>query len=667
MSEVSGGLLETQERVRVKRIYPDVDYKMIIYNPSTIIWNELSALWKKVGINWIHGIVSVLLNGCGKFLNGALHWVMLDSSNRWRIVSLDLAKDKYGKVFQPEYDGEGHNALTLGVLGELLCILCNYSESHVVDVWVMKVCGLVSLLILLMRCLVVGDLRNGSLSYGGSGCDVGVEDVDEDVFKGNVGISAGSTGYEDGTVRLTRNSDTNLKQSKKEKTNGNIDNGNIDSLENDWRAKPIPKHSFRKTKTMVNTNTFLEANWHAKNNCIGQPQQSYQSKNPRKPLSKQEGHIIKLCPIKIKDEAEYAQSFFNETASKFTLDKSMILCFKCKGYRHFENRCPSKKQEQPKVSIKYPEFVYFKIREAYSRGRIKALGIISEKFERQRKFLFTYGMGEVWIKNDSHTYLIPGVHYASEITLNIVSMNMLQQGFELIFKGDKCILEYMFKDKQGQNLDVDKMRQMHNNHLEDYFDSLDRERENKVGEMEKAEDNLNSSEVHTLERFNKVLKWFYNHYLKRQLLGPIPPIIPGVQIYLFDLYKLVDYMGGYLSVYFGQEFVVIAKILGLTKGDGEEIKRCYITYLDVFTSYYKTARAPQIPTKVKEDSESLVSYQWNMDKTCAPKAVQKEKENLEHFGIKFEDETDCNIQQTTYSKKDKDIIYKRPSTSRISN
>ncbi|GKE08076.1 protein kinase, ATP binding site-containing protein, partial [Tanacetum coccineum] len=40
---------------------------------------------------------------------------------------------------------------------------------------------------------------------------------------------------------------------------------------------------------------------------------------------------------------------------------------------------------------------------------------------------------------------------------------------------------------------------------------------------------------------------------------------------------------------------------------------------------YKTARASKIPTKVEEDSESLVSYQWNNGKTCAPMAVQKGK------------------------------------------
>ncbi|GKE48528.1 hypothetical protein Tco_1479786, partial [Tanacetum coccineum] len=99
---------------------------------------------------------------------------------------------------------------------------------------------------------------------------------------------------------------------------------------------------------------------------------------------------------------------------------------------------------------------------------------------------------------------------------------------------------------------------------------------------------------------------------------------------------------------FGQEFGAIAEILGLTRNDGEEIKKCYMTYLDVFTSYYKTARAPEVPINVEEDSESLVSYQWNIGKTCAPIAVQKGKEKLEHFGIKLEEETFCKEQQSAY-------------------
>nr|GEV28234.1 hypothetical protein [Tanacetum cinerariifolium] len=91
------------------------------------------------------------------------------------------------------------------------------------------------------------------------------------------------------------------------------------------------------------------------------------------------------------------------------------------------------------------------------------------------------------------------------------------------------------------------------------------------------------------KKFDKMVKWFYNYYLDRSLPVPIPPTIKGVQIHLFDLYKLVEGLGGYLSVCFGQEFGIIGEILGLAKENGEEIKRCYINYLDVLTSYYKTA------------------------------------------------------------------------------
>lgn len=74
-----------------------------------------------------------------KFVNGALHWLArLDfRSDPWTIVSFDLGTETYGEVLQPVYD-DGDKELTLGVLGEWLCVLCNYGANHA-DVWVMKV------------------------------------------------------------------------------------------------------------------------------------------------------------------------------------------------------------------------------------------------------------------------------------------------------------------------------------------------------------------------------------------------------------------------------------------------------------------------------------------------------------------------------------------------
>nr|GEV78413.1 ARID DNA-binding domain-containing protein [Tanacetum cinerariifolium]GEX67950.1 ARID DNA-binding domain-containing protein [Tanacetum cinerariifolium]GEX96226.1 ARID DNA-binding domain-containing protein [Tanacetum cinerariifolium] len=79
-------------------------------------------------------------------------------------------------------------------------------------------------------------------------------------------------------------------------------------------------------------------------------------------------------------------------------------------------------------------------------------------------------------------------------------------------------------------------------------------------------------------------------------------------------------LGGYLSVYFGQEFGTIGEILGLSKQDGEEVKKCYMKYLDVFTSYYKTARGHS--------------------KNATSTADQKGKGKLEHFKVKLEDTED---------------------------
>nr|GEW03658.1 ARID DNA-binding domain-containing protein [Tanacetum cinerariifolium] len=309
---------------------------------------------------------------------------------------------------------------------------------------------------------------------------------------------------------------------------------------------------------------------------------------------------------------------------------------------------------------------------------------ISNKLDDQRKFLFIYGMGEVVIKNDGQRYLKPGVHYAPEVTLNILSIDMLEkQGFEFLYENDRYKLEYMFKNQKGKNLDEDNLRQMQNNFLKKYFEFLDNKDTGMEEDLIRIKSNIYSTKVQTFNeyvtflnlikqdeimsqewdifrnKFDKVVKWFYNYYIEKSLPGLIPPTINGVQIHLFDLYKLVEGLGGYLSVYFGQEFGTIGEILGLSKGNGENIKKCYIKYLDVFTSYYKTARVPQQeyesifknPTrKVEEDKDKkcLMSHPWDFGETCAPTAntaVQKGKEELEHFGVKLEDKEEAKNSQ----------------------
>ncbi|GJR65330.1 ARID DNA-binding domain-containing protein [Tanacetum coccineum] len=183
-------------------------------------------------------------------------------------------------------------------------------------------------------------------------------------------------------------------------------------------------------------------------------------------------------------------------------------------------------------------------------------------------------------------------------------------------------------------------------------------------------------------KFDKVVKWFYERYLEKPLPGPIPPKINGVTIHLMDLYKLVESFGGYLSVYFARDFGKIGEILGLSIQDGEEVRRCYINFLDVFTSYYKTARVPKqehnsvlsMPTK---NVGKGASHQCDFDEIQAPNmeaANRKGKEKIEHFGIILEDarkEADShqlqpispNIKKSQTMNKDLQGMIKRPMNS----
>ncbi|GJV33443.1 ARID DNA-binding domain-containing protein [Tanacetum coccineum] len=97
---------------------------------------------------------------------------------------------------------------------------------------------------------------------------------------------------------------------------------------------------------------------------------------------------------------------------------------------------------------------------------------------------------------------------------------------------------------------------------------------------------------------------------------------------------------------------MIAEILGLTRSDGEKIRKCYETYLEVFVSYYKTARAPQDPIKIEEGSESLEEYEWKLEEKVATEAIGKGKEKNEHFGIMLEEEGEYKQSETAQQEKE---------------
>ncbi|PWA63771.1 F-box associated interaction domain-containing protein [Artemisia annua] len=94
------------------------------------IYSLKTGKWKS--INDFHDVLTTPNNGL--FLNGALHWVgSKDRSVRSSrtIVSLDLAKETYGEISQPMYE-EGHpGSVTLGLMGEWLCVMCGYLKKRV--------------------------------------------------------------------------------------------------------------------------------------------------------------------------------------------------------------------------------------------------------------------------------------------------------------------------------------------------------------------------------------------------------------------------------------------------------------------------------------------------------------------------------------------------------
>ncbi|GJS70120.1 ARID DNA-binding domain-containing protein [Tanacetum coccineum] len=248
-----------------------------------------------------------------------------------------------------------------------------------------------------------------------------------------------------------------------------------------------------------------------------------------------------------------------------------------------------------------------------------------------------------------------------------------------------CRLSYMFSNPNDHKFNEDKLRIMQNKFLENYFDSLEKG-DTSVGmktdgmlsvhnDLIEIKGTTYSTKVNTFNeyvaflnllkqdeiisqewdtfrsKFDRVVKWFYEKYLEKPLPGPIPPKINGVTIHLMDLYKLVESFGGYLSVYFAREFGKIGEILGLSIQDGEEVRKCYINFLDVFTSYYKTARVPKqehntvlsMPTETVEKGKEYTCpafHQCDFGDNQAPNkeaASTKGKEKIEHFGIILED------------------------------
>ncbi|GKD33621.1 ARID DNA-binding domain-containing protein [Tanacetum coccineum] len=218
------------------------------------------------------------------------------------------------------------------------------------------------------------------------------------------------------------------------------------------------------------------------NNTINQPQSINNAQNRFRRYKcfhcKQRGHILKFCPMddKNKDMATKRDTseFAKETKEVIKPTKPSVM-LKYPECIHFSTTCMIKGTDHANwddiwyISNQTDKHLCYKL-DFFCN--IKENFMVN-KLDNQMKLLFTYGIGEVVIKDGGQGYLIPGVHYAPEVTLNILSMDLLEkQGFEITYENNRCSLGYMFNNTKNQKLDEDKMRTMHNKYLLDNFESL---------------------------------------------------------------------------------------------------------------------------------------------------------------------------------------------------
>nr|GEX21271.1 ARID DNA-binding domain-containing protein [Tanacetum cinerariifolium] len=241
--------------------------------------------------------------------------------------------------------------------------------------------------------------------------------------------------------------------------------------------------------------------------------------------------------------------------------------------------------------------------------------------EDERKFIFSYGVGEARIETKVEALIIPNVHYTPEVTMNVLSMEQLEkQGYIVTYECNICVIKYMFDEEKGvEDVQEDsimdcedsaRMIESHNKFLDEYFESIDP----KIGPKEDMNGTLYAMKVNTFPRFIsfldlikiyklvyknwevlarkfiEMLEWFYLGYLGQDVLGELPPVIGVTKVDLLGLYKFVDNLGGYMNVSFNNKWNEIAKLLGVTQENQDAIKECYKEYIGMAKIYYEEAK-----------------------------------------------------------------------------
>nr|GEV68278.1 ARID DNA-binding domain-containing protein [Tanacetum cinerariifolium] len=106
-----------------------------------------------------------------------------------------------------------------------------------------------------------------------------------------------------------------------------------------------------------------------------------------------------------------------------------------------------------------------------------------EKEEIEKKFIFSYGIVDVTVEARDGNFVIPNVHYTPEVTLNVLSYDLLEeQGYTVEISNNKCYIHYMFGGKRKGKAQVesvsedDGLREVvteHKKFLDKYFESIE--------------------------------------------------------------------------------------------------------------------------------------------------------------------------------------------------
>nr|GFA03962.1 ARID DNA-binding domain-containing protein [Tanacetum cinerariifolium] len=318
--------------------------------------------------------------------------------------------------------------------------------------------------------------------------------------------------------------------------------------------------------------------------------------------------------------------------------------------------------------------------------------------EKEKKFLISYGVGEAFVETNEGRITISNVLFTPEVTLNILSIDQLEeQGYMVNYVNNRCRIKYMFdkipevveQEATIEGEDEDSIIKSHNSFLDGYFRSLDLNEEcSLIKGMEDLK--MNKEDVHdyvdneylslngTLYaikidklvygnwevlkgKFVEMLEWFYLGYLGQEVLGELPSVIRVIRIDLLGLYKFVDAMGGYMNVTFNDKWYQVAKILGLAYEHHETVKEVYKEYIGMVKVYYEEAKRSRHgePRDVAVNCRGTagrerpqVSAKINAEVEEMPNETPRKRSRTEREDVNMEDVNNGgNYEETNHGKE----------------